>query len=180
MYVIASLLNPAATQQTQLIWDLLETKCGLMGIKLTPLPHFSWVVSEEFDLARVETEVRMLAQAFDTFYAETTGLGIFTGENPVLHTSLVKTRRLLEMQERIWRSASSCAVRLSPYYEPSSWMPHITLAYRDITRENLGCAVQEIAFRDLNMKVLVDHLALIYEVEGQIGIKFRYDFGKTE
>lgn len=178
MYVVASLLNPAATQQTQQIWEWLETECGLMGIKLTPLPHFSWAVAEEIDLERVEVEIRKLAETFEPFTAETTGLGIFTGENPVLHTSLVKTRRLLEFQEHIWSAASGCAVRLSPYYDPSSWMPHITLAYRDITRENLGCAIQDLAFRNLNMKIFVDHLVLIYDVDGQIGIKFRYDFGK--
>lgn len=178
MHVVASLLNPAATQQTQQVWEWLETHCGLMGIKLTPLPHFSWVVTEEFDLARVEAEIQKMAREFEPFTAETTGLGIFSGENPVLHTNIVKTRRLLEMQERIWHVTSGCATRMSPYYEPTSWMPHITLAYRDITPENLGCAVQDLAFRKLNMNVFVDHLALIYEVDGQIGIKFRYDLGR--
>jgi len=179
MYVVATLLNPAATHQTQQMWEWLETQCGLTGIKLTPLPHFSWVVTEEFDLKRVEEEIGKLAEEFEPFHAETTGLGIFTGENPVLHTNLVKTRRLLETQERIWNATSGCAVRVSPYYEPSSWMPHITLAYRDITPANLGCAIQGLAFRSLNMKVFVDHLALIYDVDGQIGIKFRYDFQKS-
>ena len=178
MYVVASLLNPTATHQTQEIWRWLEEHCGLAGIKLTPLPHFSWQAAEEFDLERVEEAVRTLAEQEQPLTVHTNGLGIFTGKSPVLYTSLVKTRALLELQERVWQAVNPCAVRPNAYYEPVSWVPHVTLAYRDITPDNLTCALQNLAFQKIAMEIRVDHLALIYEVDGQIGIKFRYDLGK--
>jgi len=88
----------------------------------------------------------------------------------------VKTRCLMELQEEIWQVTQAHAAHLNAYYQTESWMPHVTLAYRDVTRENMACAMQELAFREIKMDIRVDHLALIYELDGQIGIKFRYDF----
>lgn len=176
MYVVASLLNPAATRQVQEVWQQLELKCGLAGIKLTPLPHFSWQTAEEYNLARVEEVLQKVAERTGPFSVRTTGLGLFTGINPVLYAPIVKTKKLIEIQEAIWRETEPFSTGLNPHYETNRWIPHITLAYRDVTSENLSCAVQEMAFQPNGLEVVVDHLAMIYEVEGQIGIKFRYDF----
>jgi 2'-5' RNA ligase len=176
MYVVASLLNPAATHQTQEIWQLLEHQCGLAGIKLTPLPHFSWQASEEFHLGRVEEALQRIAEHTSPFTIQTAGLGIFTGANPILYLSLSKSRKLMEIHEEIWREVMPAAVNPNMYYAPGSWIPHITLAYRDVTPENLACAIQNLAFQKTSLEVMVDHFALIYAVDGQLGIKFRYDF----
>lgn len=176
MYVVASLLNPTATLRTQELWQWLEQNCGLAGIKLTPLPHFSWQAAGQYDLEGVEAALRDLAGRTKPFNARTSGLGIFTGDNPVLYAPLVKTRCLMELQEEIWQVTQAHAAHLNAYYQTESWMPHVTLAYRDVTRENMACAMQELAFREIKMDIRVDHLALIYELDGQIGIKFRYDF----
>lgn len=178
MYVVASLLNPAATRHTQELWLWLEEHCGLAGIKLTPLPHFSWLTAEEYNLAKMEDVLQKIASNTTPFLLTTSGLGIFTGTKPVLYTPLVKTRQLMELHETIRREGEPLAVNLNRYYEPETWIPHITLAYRDVNPDNLACAIQDLAFRPLILDVLVDHLALIYEVDGQIGIKFRYNFKK--
>jgi len=55
-------------------------------------------------------------------------------------------------------------------------VPHITLAYRDVSRVNLPCALADLAFQTLRMDVLVDHLAVMYDINGEIGVKARIDF----
>jgi hypothetical protein len=49
MYAVASLLNPAADKQTRDLWRLLENRCGLSGISMPSLPHFSWQAASEYD-----------------------------------------------------------------------------------------------------------------------------------
>lgn len=176
MQVLASLLNPAATRQTQEIWQWLEQHCGLAGIKMTPLPHFSWQGADDYNATRVEEIIQHLTHQMAPFYVRAHGLGIFTGPSPVLFLSIVKTRQLLELHERIMREVEPEAIRSIQHYQAENWVPHITLAYRDVAPENLACAVKELAFRPIGFDILVDHLALIYEIEGSIGIKFRYDF----
>lgn len=176
MFVLASLLNPVATRQTQEFWQMLEQNCGLAGIKMTPLPHFSWQGADDYNMARVEEGIKRITSTVSPFYARAHGLGIFTGANPVLFLTIVKTRRLLELHERIMREVEPDAIRPITHYHGDNWVPHITLAYRDVIPENLSCAIQELAFRPIGFDILVDHLAMIYEIEGSIGIKFRYDF----
>lgn len=176
MQALASLLNPAATHQTQAIWQRLEQTCGLAGIKMTPLPHFSWQGAEEYNQDRVEEIVHGLVTRITPFTVVANNLGIFPGRNPVLYLGLAKSRRLLEFHEMIWKAVEPEAMRPNPHYRPDNWIPHITLAYRDVNPNNLACAVQELAFQPVWLEIQVDHLALIYEQESRIGIRFRYDF----
>jgi 2'-5' RNA ligase len=176
MYAAATLLNATASRQTEEYWSWLETRCGLSGIKLTPLPHFSWQGARDYHLDKAEEVLRDIAARQTPFSVRASALGLFPGANPVLFLSLVKTRRLLELHEEIWQRLHAFAITPNDYYEPSQWMPHITLAYRDVTPENMGCAMQLLAFQPVNVSILVNHLAMIYEADGEIGIKFRYDF----
>ncbi len=176
MYAAATLLNPTASRQTEEYWSWLEAHCGLAGIKLTPLPHFSWQGAGEYRLDGVEEALREVAAKQAPFSVRATSMGVFAGENPVLFLNVVKTRQLLELHEEIWQRIHTFAVEPNEYYEPSQWMPHITLAYRDVTPDNLGCAMQVLAFKPVNVNILVNHVAMIYEIDGEIGIKFRYDF----
>lgn len=178
MYVAASLLNPAATRQTQEMWRWLEENCGLAGIKLTPLPHFSWHGASEYDLPMAEKVFQSLAKSMHPFTTRVSGLGIFPGEHPVIYLTLVKTRLMIDLHEKIWHTLSPWGVRQNEYYEPDYWVPHITLAYRDVTPDNLPCALQQLSFHPISLEIQVDHLAMIYEAEGEIGIKFRYDFAE--
>ena len=79
MYGVASLLNPTATRQTQEIWEWLEEYCGLAGIRLTPLPHFSWQVAAEYNLEKTEEILSNLAGLTFPFTVRATGIGIFCG-----------------------------------------------------------------------------------------------------
>ncbi len=180
MQALASLLNPAATHQTQAIWQRLEQTCGLAGIKMTPLPHFSWQSAEEYNQDRAEEIVRELAMRIAPFTVQANSLGIFPGQSPVLYLGLAKSRKLLEIHEMIWRAVEPEALRPNAHYRPDNWIPHITLAYRDVNPVNLACAVEELAFQPVGLEVQVDHLALIYEQEARIGIRFRYDFSAPE
>lgn len=176
MYVAASLLNPTASRQTEEYWAWLEGHCGLAGIKLTPLPHFSWQGASEYHLGKAEEVLKELAARQSPFTVQISGFGIFPGEKPVLFLHLVKNRQLLELHEEVWKRLYPFAVGINEYYDPQQWVPHVTLAYRDVTPENISCALQVLAFQPVSIHIVVDHIALIYEINGEIGIKFRYDF----
>jgi len=69
----------------------------------------------------------------------------------------------------------------SPYYAPENWMPHISLAYTDVTRQNLPCLMDKLAFRPVYWQVEIDNISFIYEPNGVVGEKrFEYKFGAKE
>ncbi len=176
MYAIASLLDPYSSQKIQELWNYLESDCGLFGIKKTPLPHFSWQGANDYQFPLVTDVLRKLASKMSPFVVKTGGLGIFTSETPILYLSLVKTDQMIKAHKRIWDAIESKADQLIEYYAPDSWMPHITLAYHDLNRQNLPCAFSELAFRPFNFEITVNNLAVIYQIDQQVGLREQYLF----
>jgi 2'-5' RNA ligase len=176
MIAIASLLNMQANQRIQHIWDLLDANCGLAEMKLTPLPHFTWQSAEGYPLDIAEAALKRMASHFNPFVVLTAGVGVFTGPMPVLYLALVKTRMMIDIHEMLWREMAPLGKLVNEYYSPPRWVPHITLAIRDITPLNLACAMEGLLYYPFEMEILVDNLALIYQVGEYDGVKVKYNF----
>ncbi|MDR3574950.1 MAG: 2'-5' RNA ligase family protein [Anaerolineaceae bacterium] len=176
MYAIASLLDPYSRQKIQELWNYLESDCGLSGIKETPLPHFSWQGANDYKFPEVSNVLQKLASEIPPFVVRTAGLGIFTSEKPILYLSLVKTFPMIKAHQKIWDAVKSKADQLIEYYAPELWMPHITLAYHDLNRKNLPCAFSELAFQPFDIEISVNNLAVIYQIEQEVGVRDQYFF----
>ena len=58
----------------------------------------------------------------------------------------------------------------SDFYLEDNWIPHITLAIRDINLENLSCAVDQCMQFDLSFHLTIDHIAILYMDDETFGI----------
>lgn len=177
MFAIASLLDPDSDRYIRSLWDMLEKECGLSGIKLRPLPHFSWHIAEQYDIKVLEGYLAAFAKTQKSFWVRAAGLGIFTGLEPVLFLSLVKDITLMEIHQRIWENVSELSNRISIYYSPPYWIPHVTLANLDLSDTKLECAVRQLAFRDLDFQIRASEIALLYNIEDQAGIVYKFELG---
>lgn len=138
MHELVSLLDQEHYQRVESLWKMLEEECGLTGIKVTPFPHFSWLIASDFDWPALETSLQELLSQTSCFIVHTTGLGSFSGTNPVIFVPVVRTAAALNTFHRqVWLHAAV----LSPFYSPENWVPHITLAYADITPDNIPCVM---------------------------------------
>ena len=87
---------------------------------------------------------------------------------------------LMEVHDRLWHAAQDASAGLSPYYSPTNWMPHISLAYQDVSRDNIGALMEKLSFRSFNWEMTIDNIALIYEPDGEIGaLKFKHIFSEA-
>ncbi len=170
---IASLLDDPASACVRHLWQELEVRCGLVGVKLTPFPHLTWQVTEDYDLPRLEFALRTLAGQVKPFSIHTSGLGLFTGENPIIYVSIVKDEALMCFHSLLWERMAGIAFHPALYYSPGQWVPHITLAYKDLTSANLDCAMQSLAFQSFNWEIQIDNLILVAQNESQNTIPFR-------
>jgi 2'-5' RNA ligase len=174
MHGLVSLLPKPSYRQVQDIWETLAKEHGLRGIRVTPYPHFSWQIAKEYDFDRLEDIIAEIGLKTPPIIVHTAGLGLFSGNCPVIYVSVVKDPNLMRLHADIWGAVQPAAQDLSPYYAPSAWMPHISLAYEDVTPTNIGPVVQRLAYQSLAWEMRVDNIALIYEPEGQIGaLKFQ-------
>jgi 2'-5' RNA ligase len=130
---------------------------------MTPFPHFSWYIAERYNFDQLEEKLALIARETAPFNIRTAGLGMFTGENPVVYINIVKDSQLLELHQHIWLETQSMGSGISPLYAPDQWMPHITLANRDVTDDNLPCIFSTLGGRAFTWQIRVDHFALGYQ-----------------
>lgn len=174
---VVSLLDKHTSRQVEACWDMLEHTCGLKGIRVTPYPHISWQVARQHEKQPLFYALARRAASSTPFVLRCSGLGIFSGPEPVLYLNVVKNEFLLNYHHGVWEETGQYARGLSPNYHPNAWIPHITLAYRDITADNIGCALKQLAFSDFDWQIRIDNLAVVIQAEGQVGeILRRFDF----
>ena len=175
MHGLVSLLDQKHTRQVEELWNMLEEECGLTGIQVTPFPHFSWLIASDFDWPALEITLQNITSNASPFTVHTSGLGLFSGPNPVIFVPVVKTARLITFHQQVWESIRRHAIDISPLYAPDNWVPHISLAYTDVTLENIPCVMQRLAFQTYNWEIRVDNISFIHEPDGHIG-EIRYEF----
>ncbi len=177
MHGLVSLLPEPFYQRVEGIWQSLESEVGLSGIRVTPYPHFSWQIAEDYDLERLKPILGQIASRTKPFAVHTTGIGLFTGPKPVIYISLVKTLELMRFHSLVWESVLETSAGASPHYRPGGWMPHISVAYGDVTPENIGEVMKKLAFQTFVWEMQVDNFAFIYEPQGAIGqLRFKIPF----
>lgn len=177
MHGVVSLLDREHYQQVESIWQMLEEECGLTGIQVTPFPHFSWLIGSDFDWPALKSALQDIAFQARPFTIRTTGLGLFTSPNPVIFIPVIRSKELMDFHRLVWDRVQGLGTDVSPYYAPQNWVPHISLAYSDVTSENLSCAMDRLAFTSYNWEICVDNVFFIYEPDGEVGdIRYRYEF----
>jgi 2'-5' RNA ligase len=163
MHGIVALLDDEHTARIEALWDELHKSCGLRCIQMTPFPHFSWHIAEKYDFDQLAEKLAFIAQQTAPFTIRTAGLGVFTGENPVVFIAIVKDSHLLETHQYLWEETQTMGSGVSPLYAPDQWMPHITLANRDVTDDNLPCIFSALGGRAFTWEIQVNRFALGYQ-----------------
>jgi 2'-5' RNA ligase len=175
---IASLLDKPAASRVETLWQELEARCGLAGVKSTPFPHLTWQVTENYDLPRLEAALHKVTSQVRPFNIHTAGLGLFTGEHPIVYITVVKDEPLMHFHSLLWKQMNGIAFHPVLYFSPGQWVPHITLAYNDLTPANLDCVMQFLSFQSFDLDIQIDNLILVTQSADQHPAIVRYPFGQ--
>jgi 2'-5' RNA ligase len=177
MHGVVSLLDDEHYRIIEGVWEELSQNFGVRGIYSTPFPHFTYQVSEVYDLDRVETGLKRIASEMQPFNVRTGGLGVFTASKPVLYVPIVRSPELNELHERVWTEVGQVTVgEATRYYESGMWLPHVTLAQGDIDCASLAEIMSVLAARNFHWEMEVNNLSLIYDVGAEQGLRCRFNF----
>ncbi len=177
MHGIVSLLPQPYYKNVESLWDELENQFGLKEIRVTPFPHFSWQIGEEYDLSALALVLSTVAKQTKPFPVTTTGIGIFSGTNPVIFIPVIKSPQLVRFHQQVWKALSNTGLGISDYYSPQNWVPHISLAYMDVNQQNIGGIIRHLAFQTFNWEFEVNNFVFIHEPDGTVGEKkFQIEF----
>lgn len=163
MQSVVSLLDHKHNQLVKILWAELARELALAGVYTMPYPHLSYHVGRRYDVAALNPVLQRFAASRSPFHIRTSGLGIFTGPQPVLCLTVVRSPELTQVHEALWPQISSSCSGTLDYYHPAHWMPHITIAEGDLNEASLSGAVRLLAKRDFHWEITVDNIALMYD-----------------
>jgi 2'-5' RNA ligase len=172
---IVSFLDSKHNQFIEELWAELKQEFSMDGVYITPYPHFSYHVAQDYDVGKVEPVLQRITSNITTFKVRTSGLGIFTGASPVLYIPVVRSLELTQLHQELWQEISTVSSGVQEYYNPDQWMPHITIGFGDISKDNLSQIIPFLAERDFNWEITVNNLAFIYDTGTKQEMKSRFD-----
>ena len=175
MHGIVTLLDNDHYRLIEDLWAELERRFSVHGVYITPYPHFSYHVAQDYDLELVESVLKRITSNTTTFKVRTSGLGIFTGASPVLYIPVVRSLELTQLHEELWQEIATASSGVQEYYHPEQWMPHITIGFGDINKDNLSQIIPFLAQRDFNWEITVNNIAVIYDTGTKQELKSRFE-----
>ncbi len=176
MIALISVLDLITNIHNDRLLEELVLDYGLIDPSKKPIPHFSWCGAEDMDIDGAGNILQKLVASIEPFKIQTSGIGLFTGGTPVLYIPIVKNRKLLELHELIWNSVSSYLCNPNMFYSPDLWMPHITLAYQDVSQKKVVHAIKIILEDPFIFTLKVNHIAIAYAEKESSGIHRQYYF----
>src|SRR5436305_5761825 len=175
---IVSFLDSKHNQLIEELWAELKREFTVQGVYITPYPHFSYHVAQDYDVDKVEPVLERITSNIMTFKVRTSGLGIFTGASPVLYLPVVRSLELTQLHQELWEQISTASSGIVEYYHPDQWMPHITIGFGDINKNNLSQIIPFLANRDFNWEITVNNIAVIYDSGTKQELKSRFEITK--
>jgi len=179
MHGVVSLLDDNSSRMVEKLWAEIEKEFGIRGVYQTPFPHISYHVAANYQVDKIKTVMEVFARHTAPFRVRCCGLGVFTGPDPVLYLPIVRSPHLAEFQDELWHQLTkSSGQHVEFAYRPARWVPHITLAHRDLTQRALGAIVRRFCTAELNQSVTINNLALIYDMGDRAEVIYRVDLNE--
>lgn len=172
---IVSLLDDKHYQLVENLWAELAREFGVRGVYVTPYPHFSYHVAAHYDIESLNPILERITSNIATFQVRTSGLGIFAGTIPVIYIPVVRSLELTQLHEALWQEISPAASGAQEYYHPGQWMPHITIGFGDINKENLPSIVRWLNERDSTWEITINNIAFIHDTGAEQVLKARFE-----
>ena len=167
MQGVVSVLDAQASAKVEQLWAELERVFALK-YACVAYPHLTYHLAESYDDTRVIPVLRDLSRHAAPLHVTTSGLGIFTGERPVLYIPVVRDAALTRFHEQVTLAVAPYAMGAHEHhYGTSFWMPHITLAVEDLTPDMLPDVIRMLGSRALNWHIIVSNLALVQDAQGE-------------
>jgi hypothetical protein len=177
MQATVSLLDARHSKIVETLWAELNDRFGVRGLYVTPFPHMSSHVAGSYDIDVLEPALAGIAAHAAPTRIHTSGLGVFTGDRPILYVPVVRTVELNELHHRVSEAAMRAAVEPSSHYATDRWSPHITLGYGDLEPQRLAQVLEAFGSRDFTWDVMLDNLSVIYDNGDHQGLRVRFPLG---
>ncbi len=123
---------------------------------ITLQPPFQWPNEK---LVVLENSLQEFVQGYSTFPIILSGFAAFPPR--VIYVNVLKTPELLKIQEDLILFTETTFGIVHPPSKSRNFSPHVTVAFRDLTKQNFRLAWQEFQERSLNFEFTASQLTLL-------------------
>jgi 2'-5' RNA ligase len=138
---------------------------------ITLQPPFKWVTAE---IGKVEESLEKFAIAHQPIPITLSGFAAFPPR--VIYANPLKTPALLEIEKDLSEYLETNLGIADPFAKSRPFTPHITVAFRDLTKENFKAAWPEFKTRSLNFEFTAFQLTLLIHDRDRWNIKSEWPF----
>ena len=179
MQGLVTLLPEPYYTQVESLWDGLEDRFGLRYIRVTPYPHFSWQIGDDYQLEAILPRLSQFAKILDPFEIRIRRVEIFPGDLPVVYLNVLCTTQIRAIHLNLWNLLFPYTVQPNLYYHPDNWQPHITLALNDLTPAALPEVVKWIKQFDIDWRFTCNDLTIAGQFDDETTcLEARFECGR--
>ena len=158
--ILALQLQEPAASKVRGWWSLLEEELGLSGVRRVPFPHLTLFGFDGVEYPAIQKTLEDFSASTAPLTLNAIDLGIFLKPMPVLYTPVIRSPELTILHRRLWDIVSAMGGRMYGLYAPERWIPHMTLAQFDLTRDNQLPALKLLMDLDIQLEFEVRNLTL--------------------
>lgn len=123
---------------------------------ITLQPPFEWLIE---DLPQLEQQLSTFALVHSPFPVTLQGFAAFPPR--VIYINVVKTAELLALQQALMTALETSLGIIDPKAKTRPFAPHMTVAFRDLTRQSFKIAWPDFQSRSLYFEWIVSSLTLL-------------------
>lgn len=160
MSILALQLHEPAAGKVRGWWDMLEKEVGIAGVRRVPFPHLTLFGFDGIEYPRIQRTLEDFSGSTSPLTLHSVGLGMFLKPMPVIYTPVIRGLELSELHRSLWEIVAALGGNMYGLYSPERWIPHMTLAQFDLTRDNHVPALEALMELDLQLEFEVRNLTL--------------------
>lgn len=175
---VITLLPEPSSGRVEALWEGMRREFGVPRGYPGAVPHLSFHIGSHDVDAGAEAIVERVAMATQPFTVYSAGLGVFGGAMPVIHLSVARSPAATSLAKRLATELERAGFPSSdPYFAPDRWMPHVTIAHRNLSGMELGPLLGWLAAQPLAWEILVTTLSIARETEQSAEILATFPLG---
>ena len=175
---VISLLPEPLAGRVEMLWETMEQEFGVPRGYRGAVPHITCHLGSHDVESGAEDVVRRVAKGTPPFTVSSAGLGAFGGPIPVLHIMVARTPTAAALAEELERELTAAGFPGSdPYFVPEQWIPHITIAHRNLSGLELGPLLSWLVRQDLAWEIPVRSLSIARETDTSAEVLATFPLG---
>lgn len=176
---VIALLDDANAARVENLWGAMEREFGVPRGYPGAVPHISFHLGSHDVEAPAEAIVRRVAGETPPFTVYSAGLGVFGGAVPVLYLTVGRSPDASKLASVLTeRLAAVGFPSTEPYFTADRWVPHITIAHKNLEGVELGPLLGWLVEQPLAWEIPLRSISIARETDTGAEILATFPFGE--